>query len=198
MLCGVEPQFQELTLFENVQNGAKTVATLDSDAKTLGDYGAKSGMRLHVHDRSGRQGAAIFEDMSAVPKYTMTEEDYDKRESTYRKFKEQQARAAAAAGGVAVEPKKEETVADYPLVLVGKRCALVEGGHRGEVAFFGVVEKKGLFVGVRLDEPFGKNDGSADGKRYFESLPKYGIFVKPNRIQVGEFPPVDDEDDDDE
>lgn len=186
----MEPQFQELSIFENMNVGAKMIAKLDIDEKLLRDYGAESGMRLHVHDTSGRQGGALFEDMSAVPKYTMTEEDYDKREGTYRKYKEQQARIA----GVVQPKKQEERLEDYPDISVGQRCALLDGGHRGEVAFFGIVEKKGLFVGIRLDEPFGKNDGTVDGKRYFEALSKYGIFVKPNRIQIGHFPPVDDED----
>lgn len=89
--------------------------------------------------------------------------------------------------------KKEESVEDWPQVTVGRRCKLVDGGHRGEVAFFGAVHGKGLFVGARLDEPFGKNNGTVDGKRYFEAFDKYGIFVKPNRIEVGDFPPVEDD-----
>jgi tubulin-specific chaperone B len=30
----------------------------------------------------------------------------------------------------------------------------------------------------------GKNDGSVDGKRYFECLPKYGGFLKVNKIEM--------------
>ena len=54
--------------------------------------------------------------------------------------------------------------------------------------FVGLVDgKKGDFVGVRLDLPLGKNDGTVSGKKYFQCKPKYGIFTRPEKIVVGEF-----------
>lgn len=53
-------------------------------------------------------------------------------------------------------------------------------------------------MGVQLDEPMGDSDGTAKGKKYFE-VPggsKFGIFVRPKDITVGEFPPLNDFDED--
>ena len=54
---------------------------------------------------------------------------------------------------------------------------------QGEVQFMGIIEgKQGLFYGVKLDGPDGKNDGSVGDIKYFDCFENYGIFVTTSKI----------------
>jgi tubulin-folding cofactor B len=56
----------------------------------------------------------------------------------------------------------------------------------------------GYFVGIKLDEPFGKNNGYHINTKYFDCPDKYGIFLRPDKIEVGDFPELDIDDEIDE
>uniref|UniRef100_A0A8D3D4D6 Kinesin family member 13Bb n=1 Tax=Scophthalmus maximus TaxID=52904 RepID=A0A8D3D4D6_SCOMX len=43
----------------------------------------------------------------------------------------------------------------------------------------------GTWVGVELEVPAGKNDGSVAGKHYFHCNPGYGVLVRPGRVSRG-------------
>lgn len=68
------------------------------------------------------------------------------------------------------------------------------GDRRGEVMYVGKVTglPLGYWIGIRYDEPLGKNNGSHKGKKYFECLNNYGGFVRPDRVSVGDYPELDD------
>ncbi|CAH1285702.1 unnamed protein product [Diabrotica balteata] len=68
-----------------------------------------------------------------------------------------------------------------------------QGSKVGTVRYMGATEfAAGEWVGVELDDPRGKNDGSVNGKRYFECRPNFGLFApitkvskSPSKIKPG-------------
>lgn len=138
-----------------------------------------------------------YTDLSGVKKYEMPVSEYESLPSTVLSYK--RAHKIGRFDPDAPSIQSAQISASYREVserdiVVGARCRLLPedtDGRRGEVAFVGEVEEIpgiGAWVGVRLDEPTGKNDGSVAGKRYFESGgAKRGVFVRAERVEVGEF-----------
>jgi len=181
----------------------KVVCKLDNDDALVGSYPIDDGMRIHVIDRTGTSGQ--FEDVSKVEKFEISTEDYEKRSDSVRAFKERMKMGrfdpeAQKKREEEEEKQKAEEEAAAAKITVGDRCEVRTAGQptkRGQVMYSGSTEfKSGLWVGVKYDEPLGKNDGSVKGKRYFECPPKYGGFVKPVNVEVGDFPEEDLFDDD--
>lgn len=84
-------------------------------------------------------------------------------------------------------------------IEVGKRCRVGgDDSRRGIIKYVGAVNEipngAGHWVGVHLDEPVGKNDGAIAGTRYWgeESTMKHGVFVRPERVEAGDYPVMDD------
>ncbi|KAF0553304.1 Tubulin-folding cofactor B [Gigaspora margarita] len=79
-------------------------------------------------------------------------------------------------------------------IKVGDRCEVDFGDaeglkRRGTVKYVGEAKfKPGYWVGVQYDEPVGKHDGVVQGERYFSCPDKYGAFVRPNKVKVGDYP----------
>lgn len=84
-------------------------------------------------------------------------------------------------------------------IKVGLRCRVGgDDSRRGEIRYVGEVKEipggLGAWVGIHLDEPVGKNDGSISGTRYWGEASdlKHGVFVRPERVEAGDWSPVDD------
>jgi tubulin-folding cofactor B len=74
------------------QNG-EFICDMNDDTKTLQDYGAKTGYCIHVIDGTYQAKLGEFDDVSKVEKFEISEAAYDKRDDTYRKFRERQRKA---------------------------------------------------------------------------------------------------------
>mmetsp|Transcript_87441 Transcript_87441/g.245448 ORF Transcript_87441/g.245448 Transcript_87441/m.245448 type:complete len:259 (+) Transcript_87441:65-841(+) len=85
-----------------------------------------------------------------------------------------------------VSPTKRPSVLEavQPSQVVGAR-AFVMGKHRGTIRFVGETKfAPGNWIGVELDEPAGKNDGTVQGVSYFKCEPLKGLFCRPSALSV--------------
>jgi len=76
---------------------------------------------------------------------------------------------------------------------VGARVVILYNRKQvpGTVRFAGITNfASGALVGVALDYPIGKNDGTVERVKYFECDAKHGLFVRPQAI-LSMLPPAD-------
>ncbi|XP_017344083.1 CAP-Gly domain-containing linker protein 1 isoform X1 [Ictalurus punctatus] len=96
--------------------------------------------------------------------------------------------ATAASGSVSNLSETDSTMKGKRELKLGDRV-LIGGTKAGVVRFLGETDfAKGEWCGVELDEPLGKNDGSVAGARYFQCLPKYGLFAPTHKVTRIGFP----------
>ncbi|KAK4362668.1 hypothetical protein RND71_017909 [Anisodus tanguticus] len=78
-------------------------------------------------------------------------------------------------------------------IKIGDRCEVEPGERRGTIKFVGQAETlaPGFWVGVQFDEPAGKHDGMVKGKRYFDCPPLHGAMVRPDKVEIGDYPEKD-------
>jgi len=196
LLTGIPPTAMKLEL-RNAEN--KFISDLTDESATLADAKVVDGFIIHVTDTSGAS-KRLDEESGDVPKFELSEEAYDKRADSVRAWKRElqlgnQNAEAQKQKQIQTEQLEAETAAAAANIKVGQRCEVRLANQptkRGAIMFVGKTHfKPGHFVGIKYDEPMGKNDGSIEGKRYFECPPKYGAFVRPQDVVVGDFPEED-------
>jgi len=216
LITGAVTANMDISVYDK-DDESKLVCTLDDNNRLLGSYPVDSGMILFIKDRtktgiSNTENGKIlgeFEDVSKVEKYELTPEAYSKRTDTVQsylkrnnmgKYNEEEMKKFEERKLQQLEEEKQIT-ANFK---IGDRCEIdvpgAGGKRRGAVTFIGETKFKPdcIWIGVRYDEPVGKNDGSVEGQRYFECPNKYGGFVKPMYVKVGDYPEEDLEFSDDE
>jgi len=155
LIVGVYIADMQLTLL-NEEN--KFVCELKQEGQTLAEAGIQNNFTVRVEDRSGKY---VNQQAGSVEHYKIDDDNYRQREESFLNFKKR------------VVP---------PHIVVGNRCTVtskMKGNRSGVISYVGDVDFKPdeVMVGVILDEPQGKHDGSVDGKRYFQCESPYGIFV---------------------
>jgi len=131
----------------------------------------------------------------------MPDEEYEKKTDSVLAWKKAQQLGRFDPNAPSQEQAKITAIAqeiESRGIAVGKRCRVGEDdARRGVIKYVGDVKEipgLGAWVGIELDEPVGKNDGSVGGTRYWgeESGLKRGVFVRPERVEVGDYPVLDD------
>ena len=167
---------------------------LDDDDKTLEYYKLNDLDTIHVVDSNPHSVMVLnnFDDVSTVKKYEINEEDYDKRNDSVRKFRKKLEKDPEYLKMIKENkgPTYEEEASN---LMINSRCLLGDGVRRGEIVFIGMCPQigYGFYVGIKLDEPLGDTNGTVKGKKYFESENNYGIFVRPDYVKIGDYPPED-------
>jgi len=205
-----------------LKSGGAVICELDDDSRPLGFYSPQNGMEIKIVDTDPHSLAkhGWLEDTSKVKKYKMSDADYDKRKGTVRKWiAEQKAKdpnwkppsatpGSQMPGGkdyakmLATSPPGTKEEADK--FTKGSRCKIFPGGDRGKIVFIGETKfADGYWIGIQLDEPTGKNNGTVKGVKYFECPPLFGKFCKPCNVEQGDFPELElsdfsDSDDDED
>lgn len=142
-------------------SGSKLVCKIDNNDAMLGSFPIEDGMRIHVIDN-------ILFDQN-VEKFELTSQQYESREDSVRSFLKRNRLGKYNEDEMKEIEKKREEAAQRDLeraqkITVGSRCKVTTANQPtriGTVMYNGELEgKKGIFIGVKFDEPLGVNDGS--------------------------------------
>ncbi|KAL2753692.1 hypothetical protein ACRALDRAFT_1077363 [Sodiomyces alcalophilus JCM 7366] len=199
-ITGVPPSSQKLSL--KTAAGNIPIEAADEDGTHLTSFPLAPYAELHVVDVRPAAARVNYNDTSGVEKYVLPEEEYEKKTDSVLAWKKAQKLGRFDPNAPSLEQARiaaHEQEIQRRGIQVGKRCRVGgEDDRRGVIRYVGEVAEipnsLGAWVGVQLDEPVGKNDGSIGGKRYWgeESQMKHGVFVRPERVEVGDWPVLND------
>ncbi|KAE9393992.1 hypothetical protein BT96DRAFT_998910 [Gymnopus androsaceus JB14] len=191
LFTGIPASSQSVSVL-NSEDDPTVVVQLSDDSKPLGFYSLKDWQVLKVDDLNPSASfTGQLTDVSQVEKFELSDAAYAERQDSVLTYKQRNKVGRFA-------PKDEQVKESVPSVdiPIGARCQVESSepglSKRGTVRFVGETQfASGVWVGIEYDEPFGKNNGSVKGHEYFTCRPNYGVFVKPDKVQVGDFPELD-------
>ncbi|KAL8968095.1 MAG: hypothetical protein Q9183_002627 [Haloplaca sp. 2 TL-2023] len=197
-VTGIPPLAQSLALRSSGKEAI--ISSEDEHVAQIGLWPLTAYAELHVTSSDSSAPSAV-PPLSSVPKYEMPSETYSSLPDTVLAYK--RTHQIGRFNPHAPDLKQQKLAELWKEVdQRSSRCILAPSTtRRGSVSYVGLVPELpgvGPWVGVRLDEPAGKNDGTVSGKRYFNCEPHYGVFVRPDRVEVGDWKELGLDDDDDD
>ncbi|KAF2423178.1 hypothetical protein EJ08DRAFT_456075 [Tothia fuscella] len=199
-ITGIPASTQKLSLRVGSQD-AVALEAVDEENTQLSHFALQAYAEIFVTDTRPPSARINFTDVSTVEKYVMPPTEYEHRTDSVLAWKKNQKLGRFDPNAPDLEEQKikalEREVEERGITL-NSRCHLFPShdDRRGTIAYIGPVPQipggLGPWIGIRLDEPAGKNDGSVAGVRYFECASKCGVFVRPERVEVGDYPVLDE------
>ncbi|XP_017865388.1 PREDICTED: kinesin-like protein KIF13A isoform X4 [Drosophila arizonae] len=94
------------------------------------------------------------------------------------------ANASLMSSSTEVEDEGKDADVTLPeWIVVGESVLIRPYNTSGVISFVGTTHfQPGAWIGVELDTPTGKNDGTVQGIQYFQCKPKHGIFVRADKL----------------
>jgi len=197
-ITGVPASSQQLSLRVASQDAVPITAANEEQTR-LAEFHLQPYAEIVVVDNRPPAARTDFSDLSAVEKYEMPTAEYESRTDSVLAWKKAQKLGRFDPNAPSIEQQKilasEREVEERGLSLAGRVRLLPESDdRRGTISYIGPVPEIpgiGSWIGVTLDEPTGKNNGSVKGKQYFQCGNNYGVFVRPERCEAGDFPALD-------
>ncbi|KAH0202582.1 hypothetical protein KCU99_g4392, partial [Aureobasidium melanogenum] len=203
-ITGIPASSQRLTL-KVASWPDQNLQGVNEDNIQLGAFTLQSYAELHVTDTRPAGLRANYTDVSAVEKYEMPPDEYESRTDSVLHWKKTHQLGRFDPDAPSIEQQKiasiEREIEERGIKL-DVRCRLLAANQsesslerRGTVKYIGPVPEIpgiGAWVGIALDEPTGKNDGTVKGTRYFQCGANCGVIVRPERVEVGDFDVIDE------
>lgn len=130
-----------------------------------GFYPVHDFMRVQIINTNPNHRKKEFSDVSLVEKFEITDEEYAKKSDTVRAFmiRNKRGKYSDSAIAEALVDHSDDYKEEAEKIKVGDRFTTtgkISDDTRGVVMFVGKTKfKEGYWVGVKFDEPYGKNDG---------------------------------------
>ncbi|XP_052897423.1 CAP-Gly domain-containing linker protein 4-like isoform X2 [Anopheles moucheti] len=150
-----------------VIDGSKSVESVDH-------------VKQHIHQHNEEDEGICAEQTQSAHSTAMSEStqmvDESDQCSTNTKFS-----SDVMESNFSSTPGKQEIYPEW--VSVGESVLIRPYNTSILIAFIGATHfQGGTWIGVELDTPTGKNDGTVQGIQYFECRPKHGIFVRVDKL----------------
>lgn len=198
-VTGIPPASQELSL--RLPHAPLPIPiTSDDEEKTqIASFPLQPYAEIYVTDTRPASARLNLTDTSEVEKWVMPEDQYSRRSDSVLAWKKRNQLGRFDPNKSESEAKEHQRLWNEVIargIEVGKRCRVGgDGGRRGTVRYVGLIPEipnGDIWVGFEADEPTGKNDGSVGGKSYFSCNQKHGSFIRPDRVEMGDFPELND------